>query len=204
MSKKKLNSLTLFLKKSKEYMEIAKVGEIARRYFVLNAFDGALTVLGIIMGSYLVGVKDPHIVIGASFGACLAMGVSGFWGAYMAEKAERTRALKDLEMALFINLKNTLLEKASKIATLWIAFVDGISPTVVALSAITPFLLSYTSLISFETAFYASITIILTILFILGAFLGKISRENIFLHGIRMVVVGLAIAAIFIVLNIAF
>lgn len=201
MSKKKLNHLTLFLKKSKRYMEIAKVGEIARRYFVLNAFDSALTVLGIIMGSYLVDVKDPHIVIGASFGACLAMGISGFWGAYMAEKAERTRALKDLETALFINLKNTLLEKASKAATLWIAFVDGISPTVVALSAITPFLLSHRSLISFETAFYASIAIILTILFILGAFLGRISRENIFLHGIRMVVIGLAIALIFIVLN---
>ena len=109
MSRKKLNGLNLLLKKSKEYIEIAKVGEIARRYFVLNAFDGALTVLGIIMGSYVVGVKDPRVVIGASFGACLAMGVSGFWGAYMAERAERKRALKDLEMALFINLMVEML-----------------------------------------------------------------------------------------------
>ena len=203
MSRKKLNGLNLFLKKSKEYIEIAKVGEIARRYFVLNAFDGALTVLGIIMGSYVVGVKDPRVVIGASFGACLAMGVSGFWGAYMAERAERKRALKDLEMALFINLKNTLLEKASKVATLWIAFIDGVSPTVVALSATTPFLLSHANLIGFEVAFYASVTIILATLFILGAFLGKISRENVFLHGIRMVVVGVVISLIFIVLNVA-
>ncbi|RLG92312.1 MAG: hypothetical protein DRO36_01895 [Candidatus Hecatellales archaeon] len=202
MSRKKLNGLNLFLKKSKEYIEIAKVGEIARRYFVLNAFDGALTVLGIIMGSYVVGVKDPRVVIGASFGACLAMGVSGFWGAYMAERAERKRALKDLEMALFINLKNTLLEKASKVATLWIAFIDGVSPTVVALSAITPFLLSHANLIGFEVAFYASVTIILATLFILGAFLGKISRENVFLHGIRMVIVGVVISLIFIVLNV--
>ena len=203
MSRKKLNGLNLFLKKSKEYIEIAKVGEIARRYFVLNAFDGALTVLGIIMGSYVVGVKDPRVVIGASFGACLAMGVSGFWGAYMAERAERKRALKDLEMALFINLKNTLLEKASKVATLWIAFIDGVSPTVVALSATTPFLLSHANLIGFEVAFYASVTIILATLFILGAFLGKISRENVFLHGIRMVIVGVVISLIFIVLNVA-
>ena len=79
------------------------------------------------------------------------------------------------KLALFINLKNTLLEKASKVATLWIAFIDGVSPTVVALSATTPFLLSHANLIGFEVAFYASVTIILATLFILGAFLGKIS-----------------------------
>ena len=73
----------------------------------------------------------------------------------------------------------------------------------VALSAITPFLLSHANLIGFEVAFYASVTIILATLFILGAFLGKISRENVFLHGIRMVVVGVVISLIFIVLNAA-
>ena len=201
MFRKQVDVLKEFFKQSKKYMEIAKVGEIARRYFVLNAFDGALTVLGIMMGSYLVGDKEPHIIVGAAFGACLAMGISGFWGAYMGEKAERTRALKDLETALFMDLKNTVLAKASKIATLWIAFVDGISPSVIALTAIIPYLLSHINLINFETAFYTSLTLILAMLFVLGAFLGKISRENIVIHGLKMVIVGLAVAAIFLLLN---
>ncbi|RLI05134.1 hypothetical protein DRO26_03095 [Candidatus Bathyarchaeota archaeon] len=204
MPKKKFNSLKNFYRESKHYITAAGVGSIARRYFVLNAFDGALTFLGISMGSYVIGVRDPQVIIAACLGACLAMGISGFWGAYMAEKAERTRALKDLETAMFMNLKNTLLEKASKIATLWIAFVDGISPSIVTLTAITPFFLVYLGILNFETGFYVSIALILLMLFILGVFLGKISRENIFLQGVKMVAVGMVVATIFLLINLIF
>ena len=31
-------------------LALFSVGEIARRYFVMNAFDGALTILGIVVG----------------------------------------------------------------------------------------------------------------------------------------------------------
>src|SRR5207249_1710066 len=44
----------------REYDEITNVGPIIRRYFVIGAFDGALTVLGIIIGAYAVGASETH------------------------------------------------------------------------------------------------------------------------------------------------
>jgi predicted membrane protein (TIGR00267 family) len=49
-------------------------------------------------------------------------------------------------------------------------------------------------------AFPASILLILVILFVLGAFLGSISRENIVVAGLRMLTVGVATAVVFVLL----
>ena len=38
-------SLTGILDRWKRYHQISEVGDITRRYFVMNAFDGALTML---------------------------------------------------------------------------------------------------------------------------------------------------------------
>src|SRR2546427_537976 len=57
----------------REYDEITNVGPIIRRYFVIGAFDGALTVLGIIIGAYAVGASEAHkaLILSASIGAAL-------------------------------------------------------------------------------------------------------------------------------------
>ena len=73
--------------------------EIIRRYIVINSFDGALTILGIILAEFFAGVKDPRLVILPSVGAAIAMCVSGMWGAYAAESSEvakKERSLKDI------------------------------------------------------------------------------------------------------------
>ena len=62
---------------------------IARRFFVMNSFDGSLTMLGIIVGSWVSGVRNPSKIVGTGLGACLAMGISGMVGAYASERAER-------------------------------------------------------------------------------------------------------------------
>ena len=73
----------------KQYMEITQCLTIARRYFVMNAFDGAMTVLGMVVGFFANQVVNPVIVIIGGIGACIAMSISGDFGAYFAEKAER-------------------------------------------------------------------------------------------------------------------
>jgi predicted membrane protein (TIGR00267 family) len=70
------------------YIQITEMGPIARRYFVKNGFDGSMTMLGIIVGAWVVNVTQPEIVVTAGLGACLAMGISGISGAYMTERAE--------------------------------------------------------------------------------------------------------------------
>ena len=44
------------IKRWKNYSKISGVGAITRRYFVMNAFDGALTMLGVVIGAYISGV----------------------------------------------------------------------------------------------------------------------------------------------------
>ena len=56
---KSMGKLDNLRRKFKRYSEITQVDEIARRYFVMNAFDGCLTILGIIVGAYVAGVLMP-------------------------------------------------------------------------------------------------------------------------------------------------
>ena len=114
----------------------------------------------------------------------------------MAEGAERTRMIKDLENALFTNLKNSRIYRASKAATIWLAFVDGISPAAVALVAVSPFILSYLNIIHPTTATYSAVGLVMAILFALGIFLGKISKESVWLNGAKMVSAGIVITLI--------
>src|SRR2546425_573694 len=57
----------------RDYDEITNVGPIIRRYFVIGAFDGALTVLGIIIGAYAVASSQAHkaLMLSALIGAYL-------------------------------------------------------------------------------------------------------------------------------------
>lgn len=48
------------LKRWKRYHKISDAGSITRRYFVMNAFDGALTMLGVIIGAYAAGMITAH------------------------------------------------------------------------------------------------------------------------------------------------
>lgn len=156
----------------------------------MNFFDGAMTMLGILMGAYISGTLNLKIMISASLGACFAMGISGFFGTYMAEKTETSKRIKELEKALLSDLSNSLHEKASFYTSLWVAFVDGVSPMIAASIAIIPLVLSLNDFIYAYFALTLSLALIMASLFILGAFLGKISGENVISWGLQMLMAG--------------
>lgn len=187
----------------REYLKISRADEIARRYFVMNGFDGALTTLGVIMGSTAAGVSNPRVVVSAGLGASLAMGISGAWGAYMAEKAERTRAMKELEEALFTDLDRSVLHRASNAAVAFVAFIDAISPVLASLISLAPFILAIST--TFPLAWTLGVAVLLNLgtLFVLGVFLGRISRSHTIGHGILMVLAGAITAAIILLLEMA-
>lgn len=184
----------------KECLRISNAEEIYRRYFVMNMFDGALTALGIVVGAYFSGASNPKVILGAVLGAGLAMGLSGFSGAYMAERAERLRKLDELRRAMLKDLNNSIHERAARLTSIWAALIDGASPLLAALLSILPFLLSLTSLISVQMAARASVAAIMALLFLIGMFLGKISRENLIFSGAKMVFVG-AVTAILVMIS---
>lgn len=171
-----------------EYLEVSRAHEIARRLFVMNAFDGTLTIMGVVIGAHFSGVTDPRVVIVAGIGGSVAMGISGISGAYLAERAERKRDLKKLETAMLQRLDGTQFAKASEFASFVIAFVDGISPAISASILVIPFL--FVPIISMDSAFYISLTLGLAVLFILGVFLARISDEKPFFSGIQMIIIG--------------
>ncbi|MHC1687230.1 MAG: VIT1/CCC1 transporter family protein [Methanothrix sp.] len=177
------------IERLQEYMEVTKAHEIARRLFVMNAFDGALTIMGVVIGAHFSGVSNPHIVITSGIGGSVAMGISGISGAYLAERAERKRDLKKLEMAMLHNLGDTHYARASDFATFIVALVDGISPALSAAILIMPYFL--VPQISMDTAFYASLVLGLAILFSLGIFLARISDERLIISGMQMIMVGI-------------
>jgi hypothetical protein len=61
------------LRQFKEYDDIAEIGEIARRYFVMNAFDGILTIIGVLTGSYAAHVESASVVISTGLATSIAL-----------------------------------------------------------------------------------------------------------------------------------
>jgi predicted membrane protein (TIGR00267 family) len=170
--------------------------DIARRAFVNNAFDGALTLLGILMGNIILGEVQPQTVISTGLSACLAMGVSGSFGRYFSERAESKRTVKQIEDYMFTDLSGSSIERESQRKVLLISLVDGLSPALAAVVPLTPFFLVQASLMVLMTGVIASFILVFLVLFVLGLFLGKISDENMILHGVMVVGVGFVISLI--------
>ena len=123
-----------------EYRRIASIDEMGRRKFANNAFDGILTMVGVVMGSYVGGVREPRIIVSTGLATCMAMGISGFWGAYVTESAERKRELQDLEHAMLRDLGDTEQARASRFAAIVVSVIDGLSPLVAGMFVLLPFL----------------------------------------------------------------
>jgi predicted membrane protein (TIGR00267 family) len=189
------------IKRIKLYIQITEMGPIARRYFVKNGFDGSMTMLGIIVGAWVVNVTEPEIIVTAGLGACLAMGISGVSGAYMTERAERKRDLKKLETAMMTKLNDSVITDATAFVSFYAALVDGGSPILTALVSLSPFFLLLNELIGVQTAYMSSLAVTLVTLFMLGIYLGRIAKENALLYGLQTLVAGVATVAIALMLG---
>lgn len=195
-----LNRAKRLIKKLQEYNKIASIEEISRRYFAMNSFDGILTILGVIIGSFIAHVTDPKIIITTGFGVSIAMGVSGMWGTYLTEEAERKKKLRDLSRWTLSNLSGTKIAKAERFATFFVSFIDGISPFIAAFTVISPFF--FVKILTMQVAYICALSIAFILLMLLGVFLGKISEENLFISGLKMVAAGLVCAGLILLLGV--
>lgn len=218
------------LEKIKTYARITNLWAIARRYFVNNFYDGMLTVLGILLGFFVVILKggqtsvDSHLVILTGVGSSISMFFSGLTGSYLSEKAEQKKLknelnkamvindgeeqatggdidVKEIEKAMLIkinhnvNLKakrksrkaekkpRTLQEKAESFASIIVSFINGGSPFVGGIIPLIPFLC--VSSAGFPI-FILSFLIILVCIFLLGIFLGVVSKESVLKNMLQM------------------
>jgi predicted membrane protein (TIGR00267 family) len=180
------------------YHRVSEVGAILRRYFALNAFDGVLTTLGVLMGSLLGGVTERGTIVTLVLTTAIGMSVSGFYGSYLVERAERGRALKELEGSTLSSLEDTDISAASHYAAVVVAIVDGASPFAAAALCTIPFW--FGSALPVRTEYYLALGVAFLLMFLLGAFLGYVSRERLVLAGLRfMIAGGIALALSFVI-----
>jgi len=197
MNKNRLrwSSIPEFLEEIQNYNQIVGIAEIARRYFAMNAFDGVLTTIGVLAGNYLAGVRDLSIPIRIGIATSIAMGISGLWGAYLTESAERQRELSDLEKISLIDQSETSIGRASRFAVIVVSVVDGLAPALAAFIVLIPlFLASWINNPILSYGLAAGIALLS--LFGLGLFLGKVSEKSLIGYGFKTLLAGVVAIAI--------
>jgi len=188
------------LKTLRSHLRLTKSGAIARRYFVIGAFDGALTILGVIIGAYASqGHEHPdlarHLILAAGFAGGIALSISSTVGAYEAERVEHLLQHKQLEKAMLRPVEGDRLD-AMKVSISVSAAAHGVAPLVAAFVPLLPFFF-----LSLDDAVVTAIGLTLGFLFVLGAYLGSLIKEMIFYTGLRFVIAGLATAVILILVG---
>jgi len=208
------------LQQWKQYSKMSDLGEISRRKFFNNCFDGALTCAGIVSGVFIIFLAGssnfaPKDVLITGFATAIAIGISGLWGAFLSEEAERKKKMSDMKRDMAIleekeelktdnseknkNNEKSLLEKAEYFATIVASLVDGGAPVLGSSLPLIPF---FFGLALSYIHFIFSYIILITLLIYLGIFLGKISGGGRAKYAIHLVTAGIVTLFVSILLGI--
>lgn len=172
-------------------LHIYRARGIARRYFVTNGFDGALTMLGLLAGFYSSGTVPMSVAISGCLGAAIALFMSGISSAYLSESAERKKELQELEQAVLRDLEDSDHGQASRYVPVMVALVNGLAPLLLSLLIISPLWFARQGFLLGFSPFAAAIIIALAVIFLLGIFLGRVSRTFWLWSGLRSLTVAL-------------
>lgn len=178
------------------FLSISRTNDIVRRYFVVNGFDGALTMLGLVIGFLVSATDDMTVVMNACLGAAIALGMSGLSSAYVSEVAERKRALGKLEQAMITDLKDTAHGDAARWVPLWIALVNGAAPLFISLLILLPLWLARAGVALPASPLYAAIAVALLLIFLLGVMLGRIAAISWLRSGVQTLLVAVVTVAL--------
>ena len=206
-----MKSIQKTIRNWKQYGKLSDLGEISRRKFFNNCFDGALTCAGIISGIFISFLNPENeitfttqFILITGFATTLAIGISGLWGAFLSEEAERKKKVSDMKRDMAIiedkndteervkeekkhKVPKTLLEKAERFATIVASLVDGGAPAVGSTLPLIPFFFGGPlSIMHFSFSY----VILAGLLVYLGIFLGNISGGGKLRYALHLVTAG--------------
>ena len=184
------------LRQAKLLIGISRTHDIVRRYFVVNGFDGALTMLGMIIGFMISATEDLTVIMNACLGAAIALGMSGLSSAYVSEVAERKRALAKLEEAMIADLSETAHGDAARWVPFWIALVNGAAPLLISLLILLPLWLAIAGIALPLSPLHAAIAVALLLVFLLGVLLGRVAGISWLRSGVQTLLVALVTAVL--------
>jgi predicted membrane protein (TIGR00267 family) len=156
------------------------------------------------MGNLVLNEVIPSVIIKIGLSTCLAIGMSGAFGRYLSERAERRRLLRQMEKDMLTDLGDTSIEREGTNKMVIISLVDGVTPALAAVLPLSPFFLAQASIISVSVSITVSFVLMGMVLFGLGMFLGKTAEENTFLYGGLVVAVGFATSLIIFLASVYF
>lgn len=171
------------------------VRSISRRYFISNGFDGTLTCIGIIVGSFLGGSQSAMEIVRVVAGGTVGLAASGVWSVWEIERAEKLADVQSIERAMLTDLDDTQVMRSVRHARAVNAIMSGIGPLIGILVPLSPYAFVGVGL-TMLTATLAAIALGVLVLFVFGAYLGTISRQTWYVAGIRMGLAGLVVAAL--------
>ena len=177
-------------------LRITRSHGLMRRYFVVNGFDGALTMLGLSMGFYVSNEASIGVMLTACLGAAVALFMSGVTSAFLSEWEERKRSLAELESAMVADLSESVHAEAARAVPIVIALVNGLAPLSISVVIITPLILARAGIDLPLSALEATIALAFVVIFLLGVFLGRVGGGFWLWSGLRTVLIAVATALI--------
>ncbi|MCS7123385.1 MAG: hypothetical protein RMJ17_02320 [Candidatus Aenigmarchaeota archaeon] len=157
-------------KKINKVINIYGLETVARRYFVINSFDGIVVTLSILLMFYISGFFSKTMIIKTVLAAAVGASLSGFVGAYFSEVSERKHHRKKYEKLLLSTLKGSIIEKYEKHAAILMGLIEGLSPLIFSLITIIPLILTGNIIFSIYVCFVE--------IGFIGYFLSRIAGEK--------------------------
>ncbi len=178
------------------------------RYLIRGFVDGLLSTLGIVIGaSAVIGageVNGSSIIIAAGLGGGVANGLSNVLGAFMGEKAALYERYQKVEKAMLKEgaIKDSKVDEKLQDRILTSGAADGLATMLGALIPIVPFFLASFPAITPIKSLYIAVGVSIALFFSLGAYIGRISKENMVFSGLKMAAFGGATALVVTVIRI--
>lgn len=149
--------------------------------------DGSLSTLGIVVGA---SAASSQIVIAAAVGGTLANGLSNFLGAFAAAGGEEYEELRAIERAMVArDLKKSARYRQARDRSIRAGAFDALATVAGGTVPIIPYMLAPAS-----RALFISSGLVAGSVLVVGLYLGRLSRQNLLLSGLRMAVFAVAIA----------
>jgi predicted membrane protein (TIGR00267 family) len=176
-------------KKIRAVLDEPETGPTLRRFFVNTMFDSTFVILGILIASAFSSDPSLRTVIVTIVTSSVALGISTGISVFEAETMEQSIKMREMERAMLTSLEDTHLHNISKLTILLVAAVNFCAPIISGTITLSPFLVVGEN--DIQLAAFVSLGLAITILFVVGAAMGRAGNRNPWKQGSRMAVAGI-------------
>lgn len=185
-------------------MRLTETSGIARRYFALNAFDGALIGLGAIFGFYISEMQDYKVILLTIIAIAVGSAISGFSGAFISEKLEQEARIKRLEEATLTDLSDSIHYQASLTSSLIVSIINGASSVIAIFSVSIPYLICIYASLNRTIGIFGSIAMFLVLLTLIGYFFSRELKISTLSVVSRILIAGIIAIIIYFLIELIF